>query len=256
MSFFKRMLSSVGIGSAKVDTVLDSDHYAPGQLMTGTVHITAGDVEQRVDEIYFSVHSTYDVERDNTTHTYTADLAKYKLSDAFTLRPGDRREIPVSFPLPHTAPLTLGKTKVWVQTGLDIKQAIDPGDRDYLQVGPGPLVAALFQAIEQLGFSYYDAECEQAPAGFRYKVPFVQEFEFKPYRGPFAGRLDELEVVCFPGPDRVEIMLEIDRRARGGASFLDELLNRDETKLRLTLTEADLPTLADQLRDIIAHYSH
>lgn len=256
MSFFKRVLSSVGIGSAKVDTVLDNDRYAPGDLLTGTVHITAGDLEQRVDEIYFSIHSTYEVERDDTTHTYTATLAKYKLADPFTLHPGDRREIAVSFPLPHTAPLTLGKTKVWVQTGLDIKQAIDPGDRDYLQVMPGQWVAALFQALEQLGFSYYEAECEQAPAGFRYQVPFVQEFEFKPYRGQFAGRLDELEVVCFPSADRVEILLEIDRRARGGASFLDELLNRDETRLRLILTEADVPNMATQLREIIGHYSY
>ena len=35
MGFFKKMLSSVGIGSAKVDTVLDKEECVPGEMIEG-----------------------------------------------------------------------------------------------------------------------------------------------------------------------------------------------------------------------------
>lgn len=39
MSFFGRMLASVGIGSAKVDTVLEKVTYMPGEVVRGAVRI-------------------------------------------------------------------------------------------------------------------------------------------------------------------------------------------------------------------------
>ncbi|WP_094047458.1 MULTISPECIES: sporulation protein [unclassified Cohnella] len=39
MSFFGRMLASVGIGSVKVDTVLGRATYAPEEIVRGVVRI-------------------------------------------------------------------------------------------------------------------------------------------------------------------------------------------------------------------------
>ncbi|MED4604324.1 sporulation protein, partial [Paenibacillus validus] len=52
MSFFKKMLASVGIGSAKVDTELDSSQVSVGGAISGVVRVQGGSTEQQVDRIY------------------------------------------------------------------------------------------------------------------------------------------------------------------------------------------------------------
>ena len=53
MSFFKKVLSSVGIGAAKVDTILLNESCEPGGELEATVMIQGGDIEQQIDSIYF-----------------------------------------------------------------------------------------------------------------------------------------------------------------------------------------------------------
>ncbi|GAA3326685.1 hypothetical protein GCM10020331_063590 [Ectobacillus funiculus] len=43
----KIFLASVGIGAAKVDTVLQRDEWAVGEEVKGLVHIAGGAVEQK-----------------------------------------------------------------------------------------------------------------------------------------------------------------------------------------------------------------
>jgi len=255
MSFMKRMLSSVGIGNAKVDTVLDRDRYAPGDTVEAVVNITGGKVEQKIEEIYFSLHCNYEVERDDRIFTNVAVLDKFRLGEELFVGPGEKLEFPLSFELPVETPITIGKTKVWIQTGMDIKMAVDPGDRDYIQVTPDYLTGALFDAIHELGFELREAECEAISHNPYSQMPFVQEFEFQAYSGPFRGRLDELEMVCFPKHDRVEVVLEIDRKARGFSGFISDMLDTDETRVRFTLLEQDVPNLTSHLHDLIEKWT-
>lgn len=251
MSLMKRMLSSIGIGSAKVDTELHGDRFAPGENLTATVRLTGGEVEQRIDAIYFSVHARYPIERGDETVTETAELGRIRLAEPFTLAPGERRDLPVALRLPLDTPLTLGGVKVWVQTGLDIKQALDPGDQDAIQVVPDRLMQGLFDALGGLGFRLYKTDCEPAPPGLRGRRRFVQEFEFKAAGGPFRGRLDELEVVCLPEEGRLGVLLEVDRKARGLGGLLAEMMNLDESRLNLSIGPQDLAGLDRRLRELI-----
>ncbi len=250
MSLMKRMLSSIGIGSAKVDTELHGERFAPGENLTATVRITGGDVEQHVDAIYFSVHARYPIERNDETVTETTELGRTQLAEPFTLAPGEQRELPVVLRVPLDTPLTLGGVKVWVQTGLDIKQALDPGDKDAIQVVPDLLMQGLFDTLAGLGFRLVKTDCEPAPSGLRGRR-FVQEFEFKPAGGPFQGRLDELEVVCLPEDDRLGVLLEVDRKARGLGGLLAEMMNMDESRLNLSIGPHDLVDLDHRLRELI-----
>lgn len=254
MSLMKRMLSSIGIGSAKVDTVLMGNQFAPGDTMDAVVKITGGKVEQNIDDIYFSIRTTYEEEADDEKVTIIAVLDKFKASDSFVIGPGDVVEIDVSLPLPLDTPLTVGKTKVWVETGLDIDNAVDPGDKDYIEVVPGQLTGAFFDSLHELGFELADAECE-AVSCFSDSRPFVQEFEFKPSHGPFQGKLDELEVVFFPKDDNVEVLMDIDRKARGFGGILSEMAGMDETRVKFVFGLEDIPDLTDKIHGIIDEWS-
>ncbi|WP_442594177.1 sporulation protein [Neobacillus sp. D3-1R] len=256
MSFFNKVFASVGIGAAKVDTKLEKDTLTLGEQVKGVVQIQGGNIEQKVDEIYLSLNTTYVKESDDKKYTVSAQIDRFRLVDSFTIQPNERKEIPFSFVLPNDTPISLGRTKVWVNTGLDIKSAVDPTDKDYIRVVPNPLMSGVFQAVEELGFRMREADCQQASYRLRKRLPFVQEFEFVPVSGPFRGRLDELELVFFTiSNDQMDIYMQVDRKARGLAGFLSEALEMDETNIRISVSTNELPNLRSKLQAVIEKYS-
>ncbi|MCM3767900.1 sporulation protein [Neobacillus niacini] len=256
MSFFNKVFASVGIGSATVDTKLEKDTYMPGEIVTGVVEIKGGKIDQQIDEIYLALNTNYIRESDDRKYTVTATIEKYRITSAFMVRVNERKEIPFTFQLPYDTPLSIGRSKVWVTTGLDIKGGVDPSDKDYLKIVPNPLMTAVFNAVENLGFRIREADCEEAPRRFRGRLPFVQEFEFVPTSGPFRGRLDELEIVVFPsGNGGLDIMFQVDRKARGLAGLFSEALGTDETNVRLSVSNADIPYLQQKIQNVIGSYA-
>ncbi|MEB3752004.1 sporulation protein [Geobacillus sp. FSL W8-0032] len=252
---FKKLLSSIGIGSATVDTKLAKAQYAQGETVEGVVEIRGGSVEQHIDKIDLALVTTYIREVDDHKFEEKAVLARHKVSDSLTIGPNETKTIPFRFTLPYDTPVTLGSSKVWLQTGLDIQMALDPQDRDYLTIEPHPLVTAFLEAARQLGFRLHHVQCEQAPRHWQPRLPFVQEFEFRPASGAFRGRLDELEAIFFVSEHGVETILEIDRKARGLAGLLAEALDMDETLARFTYGPNDLASLPQLLANAIHRYS-
>lgn len=256
MAFFDKVFASVGIGSAAVDTKLEKDTYMPGETVKGAVEIRGGKVDQQVDDIYLTLNTTYLKESDDKKYNVTATIDRFRITSPFTIRKNERKEIPFSFQLPFDTPLSIGRSKIWVTTGLDIKNAIDPGDKDYIQVVPDQLMNAVFNAVDSLGFRLREADCEQAPHRLRGRLPFVQEFEYVPTSGPFRGKLDELELVFRPsGSGAIELLLQVDRRARGLGGLFAEAAGMDETNVRLTVTSADIPNLQQQIQSVIQRFS-
>ncbi len=255
MSFVNKLLASVGIGSATVDTKIFRSQLVPGENVDGIVQIRGGNVEQNIDGIYLSLFTTYELKKDDHRVTAQTEIGRYQLTQPLVIRPNEVKEVPFSFQLPLDTPITIGKTKVWVRTGLDIKNAVDPADRDYISIVPTPLVGAIFDSLGKLGFRLRNADCEQAKGIFRKRLPFIQEFEFVPVSGTFRGKLDELEVVFFPNPDGVEVLMEVDRKARGFASLLAEALEMDESLVRFTVSNRDIPRLTEIIRSVIARHS-
>jgi sporulation-control protein len=256
MSFFNKVFASVGIGSAAVDTKLEKDTYMPGETVNGVVEIKGGKIDQQVDEIYLTLNTTYLRESDDKKYTVTAAIEKFRLTTPFVICANEKKDIPFSFQLPLDTPLSIGRSKIWVTTGLDIKGGVDPSDKDYLKIVPNQLMSAVFNAIDNLGFRIREADCEEAPRRLRGRLPFVQEFEFVPIAGLFRGRLDELEVVFFPsGNGMLDIMFQVDRRARGLSGLFSEAMGADETNVRLSVSNADIPNLQQKIQSAIQRYS-
>ena len=243
----KRFLSSVGIGAAKVDTVLPKTTLKAGETVEATVEVRGGSTDQEVDQIYFALETSYRTEDGRKT----AVVDKFQLAESFTIEPDEERSFDVEIEIPLETPVTVGHTDVWVETGLDVDWALDPDDTDYVEIEPEPRLQAVFDAAESLGLSLHSAECQADPHGtFTSRRSFVQEFEFRPQSGPFAGKLDELELVARPTEDELTIYVEIDRR--GG--LLSEMTDTDERRATLSVTDADADRIAEELRATVERH--
>ncbi|ULL13210.1 sporulation protein SpoOM [Paenibacillus sp. H1-7] len=258
MSFFKKMLASVGIGSAKVDTQLHTERLAAGEEVQGVAVLAGGELEQQIDSLYLFVKTQYIKEENDRKVTKEAIIDKILISSAFTLGANERREIPFRFVLSEQTPITLRRTPVWIETGLDIKMAVDPTDRDLIEVLPHSHMGTVLDALEDLGFRLREITNDYSPR-LGQGLPFVQEFEFVPNAGPFRGLLDELEVLFFLKGDDLELFLQIDRRARGLGGFFSEAMGADESFIRFTIPGDQLRRgsgyIADQLQELIRRYT-
>jgi len=228
MSMFKRMLANVGIGAARVDLMLREETVRAGDTISGVVRIQGGRVDQQVEDVYAYVKTRYLKDVNHTKIYVDATIAAIPLAGKFTVEAEREYELPVAFRLPPYTPVTMGGTQVWIRTGVEINEAIDPKDEDYLQVTPHPCAAVVLDAAERLGFRLRDASCVYAPYyGLAKGLPFVQEFEYLPST-ELRDRLDELQIVCYPDDDGIGVLLQIDRQARGLAGLFAEATDADE----------------------------
>jgi sporulation-control protein len=264
MSFFKKVLSKVGIGAAKIDTVLDESEVYPGAELSGIIYIQGGNVEQSIQKIDLDVRCNYMAEvtttrtdndgdeyEETTTVERTATLVAYDLPEVFTIAADEKREIPFSIQLPLGSPLTLGRSQTWVETNLDIEYALDKSDKDYVNVAPNQYQLAVLQGLESLGLVCVDAENE---AVSRFELPFMQELEFKAQSGEFAGRVDEVEVIFINQADCTKVLLEIDRKARGVSGFFASMFDLDETKVAVEVNDSNLDDVCGLLQQVINHH--
>lgn len=226
MSFLRRALASIGIGAAQVDTVLDTDHAQPGGTVTGTVYVRGGNQTQKIEHVYLSLMTRYLRKVGDDEHSHDHALSETRVQEGFEIAAGGSRELPFSLPVPWETPLSVGKSSVWVKTGLSVSVAVDPSDRDALRVEPTPEMQRVLEGVERLGFYLYKADNEYSRHA-RGRFPFVQELEFRP-GGRYGGRMKELELIMRPDPSGVEVLLEVDLRARGLMGMLMEEFDFNE----------------------------
>ncbi|MFC4426783.1 sporulation protein [Deinococcus navajonensis] len=208
MGFLKKIMAAVGVGAARVDTRLDSPRVRVGDDVHGVVQVRGGQVEQQVERISVGLATRYRHDDSFVTHT----LQREAVVPGFVIRPGESHEFPFGLRVMPGTPLSLPGTEVWLFTDADIAGGVDPGDQDALQVLPSAEMETVIGAAQRLGFTLKGAETEFAHGRL------IQELSFLPPRG--QTHLTELELVMLPAPGGLDVMLEVDRRARGLASFL------------------------------------
>ncbi len=245
MSFFKKTLASFGIGAARVDSVLHQEYLYPGETAKVTIHVYGGNTAQTVDNINMRLCCRYIDEAARSNHdnsnqpgapkkrvSKTFELQTWKLPYAFTIEPGETRDFEVELDVPWNTPVTIGDSKVWLETGLDIALAADPTDKDMLTVRPDPLVDGIFSALEEQGLRIRQVECEAAKG---FAMPFVQEFEFVPTTGPYHGRWRELEIIAYRSEDELKLWFEIDRNKEGVKGMLSSLIGLGQLKREMQI---------------------
>ncbi|AVF58633.1 sporulation control protein Spo0M [Vibrio diabolicus] len=258
MSFLKKTLASFGIGSAKVDSILNQDVLYPGQSVDVSIHVYGGATEQAIDNIDLKLCCRYIAEAPDDRgaregHSMrrvpqTHVLAKWSLPYAFTIHSGEERTFDVQLDVPWNTPVTIGDAKVWLETGLDVAAALDPTDKDILTVRPDPLMDAVLSAFEAQGLRIRQVECEEVKG---FDLPFVQEFEMVPTDGPYHGVWRELEFVAHRSEQELKLWFEVDRTRKGEGGMLASLLGSGKLKRELTIPAT---TKLDQVGELVLNY--
>ncbi|SEQ87858.1 sporulation-control protein [Lentzea xinjiangensis] len=237
---FKRMLSALGVGAPSVDTVLDSPHVAPGQLVTGQVRIQGGSADAEIGQVVLSLVTRVEVERGDHEFAGVSEFLRVVVQQGVRVPAGQLVSIPFQLPIPWETPITavgggqLPGMTVGVRTELVIAGAPDKGDLDPVLVHPLPSQDAVLNAFGQLGFSFRSADVE---AGRLHGVPqelgFYQEIEFFP-PAQFAGRVREVELTFVATPHELFVILEADKRggmfSAGGDAFGHFRLSHQEAQ--------------------------
>lgn len=243
---FKKILAGLGIDGAKVNFEIDSDVVELGGVVSGKVYVAGGAIDQEIEEITISleVTSRYKVE-DTVRHLHT-EIAGGKVADKmFVKANAPEIVIPLQFKLPYNIPITSGATKYHFKTNLDIRNALDAKDIDEITVRPNRPVLILFDALSLLGF-------RSKPSFGDFNGRF-QKFEFTP-TSFLRGKLDELELYMETYEDRIIVMLQIDKKAKGLYAKLADDLDLDERYVNLTLPYAQITNpqqVSERLKDII-----
>ena len=218
---FSKILASVGIGSAKVDTVLMTDLLQPGGRVDVEIRAKGGNVEQRINGITLEVMTQAQSESDDgEIARENIRLQSFYISDAFTLAPGEEWVMPTSFTLGAETPITAlgGDCQVWIKTEMDIDLAIDPGDKDYLLVHPTSIIQHFINALTENGFNIAKIDVEKGYLngnGFSSQSGCYQEIEFKPTGLGVFGSIQEVEMSFITEENQTHVLIELDRRFRG-----------------------------------------
>ncbi|MDX8147896.1 sporulation protein [Lentzea sp. BCCO 10_0061] len=238
---FKRMLSAFGVGGPSVDTVLDSPHATPGQVVTGQVRIQGGSADAEIGQVVLSLVTRVEVERGDHEYSGVSEFLRVVVQQGVRVGAGQLVSIPFQLPIPWETPITavgggqLPGMTVGVRTELVIAGAPDKGDLDPVLVHPLPSQDAVLNAFGQLGFSFRSADVE---AGRLHGVPqelgFYQEIEFFP-PAQFAGAVQQVELTFVASPHELFVILEADKRggmfSSGGDAFGHFRLSHQEAEV-------------------------
>ncbi|GLT16461.1 sporulation-control protein [Vibrio zhanjiangensis] len=242
---FGQLKASLGIGAAQVDTVLDSVSYIQGDTLQGSVNIQGGDVAQQVDAINLKLCTEVKIEGDSGTRYQPFVLGTLEAVQPFTIEAGAIKQVPFQFKLDPETPITALKARknqchVWLETSLDIDFAIDPKDRDFVEIKPLPVVAKLISAIESSGFTMTKADVEKGylnGGSFSSKSGCYQEIEF--INNSLLNK-KEIELSFILDADTVHCLAEVDRAMSfRGDQYISFSLHKDanDAEIRSALTQ-------------------
>lgn len=238
---FKKFLSRIGIGSAKIDLVLDRDVVVMGETVNGKIFVKGGEVEQQIGEISVDLKVKSSYKKGDHTLGVNERVASYKAVDGFVIGSGEEKEFEISFEIPELIPVSSINTKYHLLTNLDISEALDSKDYDYITVLPSGLLKNFLEGFKELGFMpKYESYTGQ-----------YQIIDFHPTTW-LAGKLDELVFSFQPSRTQQEISghFEVDKRGGGIGGWLADELDLDERKGHYRFSAADLATV-DKAKDTI-----
>lgn len=148
---FRTILASTGVGSAKINLILDKAFVKIGQTVTGKIVVNGGSSEQSITglNVLFRMLSSHAKTLANIEDTIK-DIPITK--EQFVIKPNEERVFPFSFSCPQSLPVSSATTKYFFDTNLEIKWGRDSHDQDFIDVWPIDPLKSFLESFTLLGF--------------------------------------------------------------------------------------------------------
>ncbi|SFS30217.1 sporulation protein [Marininema halotolerans] len=194
---FRKMMAKLGKGGAKVDLILEKQDYLPGDDVQGNLVIQGGAIEQEINKIDVELIMYLHSGKRELNHT----LERFPFHHTFIIHPGEEKSFPFSTQLPKDLPVSGNQVAFFFVTHLDIAQAVDHSDHDYIKVHPLLPLQKVLDAFTDLGLrEKHDSRSFNG---------YTQEFAFFP-SSFLKGQVEEVEFVAGIEEDRIHLLLEVD----------------------------------------------
>jgi sporulation-control protein len=226
----------MGMGAAKIDLRLDNEVVKTGECVTGQIFVTGGSAEQKVEglSVYFMLKSVHARSgSDLSERVAVIDVTK----EEFTIQPNEKITFPFSFTSPANIPSSSINTKYYFVTNLEIKNAVDSHDRDFIQVLPNERVSQFLNGFKQLGFKQDWEGLVTDEQGWS------QLIQYHPTTY-FYGVTNQVAVYFHHNieQDTIDGVLEVGEHRTKDYSALIDMFHMDEKIRRFKITANDLST--------------
>lgn len=193
---FKKIMASFGIGSAKVNLVLDKQHCRIGEALRGKAVVEGGSVDQEVNSLDVDIMLKFNVRgKEFSRVVHTLNVARN-----FYVKSKKNLEFPLEHFLPVDYPISKGSVSYHMVTKMDIARSTNSGDTDNLVVLPSREMELIIEAFDILGFK------EKMGSGRIEK--YGQEFTYYPTT-IFGEQLRELAFKFYNENNNIKLFLEL-----------------------------------------------
>ena len=213
----KKVLASIGIGGAKVDTIINTDKIVQGGKINGTIQMFGGSVEQEINQISLNLMTKVKQECEDSYVYRSYIIESFFVNSKFVLKPNEKLEKTFEFDLHPETPITAfekwTESKVWLETSLGIDFAYDPTDKDYLSILPGSVAKHILDFMKNQNFKLAKADVESGylrSRQFKSRSGFYQEIEFVPKGFGFFG-VKEIELSIIQDTNQTQVFIELDK---------------------------------------------
>ncbi|WP_338754322.1 sporulation protein [Bacillus sp. FJAT-52991] len=128
---WKKFLSSIGIGSVKIDTVIPKRHFIAGEVVDGEVIITGGQVAVPIQSVVLQIVYQFEEIRDDSDFSiHEKELNQLTIHLDKEILSGETVVLPFQLPLEQHCPVTEEKKQTFLRTTAIIPQSVDATDQD------------------------------------------------------------------------------------------------------------------------------
>ncbi|MGO4889236.1 sporulation protein [Anaerobacillus sp. MEB173] len=200
---FEKVLSSIGIGSAKVNTLLFENRLERGKETKGEIHIYGGKAEQVISEILVQISLEFNKYYDEMTdfRELKETILELKMPYPLIIAPKEEKVLPFSLTIPYTTPISFSEQQIRLQTELKINMFNHPVCKHNLIV-VDPFIDEILTLLSKRRFIH------QPESGLcRFRVPsnesqvnYVQTFHLRNAQGVdirFVGNAKDIDMFIY-----------------------------------------------------------
>ncbi len=127
----KKFLSTIGIGTMKVDTIVDQPQLKYGETLSGKIYIDCGQSAQQIDFINLEVIKRIEGYREDSDFDVTEDsVFKRTIEMVGDIKLSETRVIPFELKPDETWYPQNNKVELFLRTTVHITNAVDVHDED------------------------------------------------------------------------------------------------------------------------------